>query len=239
MQRGWFRWTEADGLLFPTGIADDYRGGRIERIDPTSGKVEILYEAAGGRRLSAPNDLIFDSHGGFWFTDTGASTATEQVHGGLYYAKADGSEIREAVFPLTLPNGVGLSPNGSILYVALTTWRDLRAFKIETPGQIATQPGGLLPGNLITSFDGNRMLDSLAIEANGNICVTPFLNEPGVTVIAPDGKLVEHVPFPDIMTTNICFGGNDMQTAYVTQSATGKLLALDWPRPGLRLPHTP
>ncbi|MFI5317910.1 MAG: SMP-30/gluconolactonase/LRE family protein, partial [Myxococcota bacterium] len=50
-----------------------------------------------------------------------------------------------------------------------------------------------------------------------------------------DGSKLEHVPMPDPLTTNICFGGKDLRTAYVTLSATGKLVALPWPRAGLRL----
>jgi gluconolactonase len=57
----------------------------------------------------------------------------------------------------------------------------------------------------------------------------------GITVVAPDGRLLEHVAMPDLYTTNICFGGADLRTAYVTLSGTGKLIALDWPRPGLPL----
>ena len=59
----------------------------------------------------------------------------------------------------------------------------------------------------------------------------------GITVIAPSGEVLEHVPTMDPLTTNICFGGADLRTAYVTCSGTGQLVALDWPRPGLRLAH--
>jgi gluconolactonase len=59
----------------------------------------------------------------------------------------------------------------------------------------------------------------------------------GITVIAPSGEILEHVATGDPLTTNICFGGKDLRTAYVTCSGTGLLVALDWPRPGLRLVH--
>jgi gluconolactonase len=57
----------------------------------------------------------------------------------------------------------------------------------------------------------------------------------GITVVAPDGTLVEHVPTDDAFTTNIAFGGEDMRTAFVTLSGTGRLVSRRWPRPGLRL----
>ena len=235
---GGFSWTETATMLTPGGVADDYQGGRIERIDPESGTVEVLYESVDGHRLKGPNDLVFDNHGGFWFTDAGTSTDREQSHGGIYYAKADGSDIREVVYPVASPNGIGLSPDGNRLAIAMTTWREIREFTITAPGEITLSPGSLLPGRAVTNFTSNRLLDSLAIEANGNVCVARLLEDSGISVVAPDGRLVEHVPLPDLLTTNICFGGPDMTTAYVTQSGTGKLLALDWPRPGLKLRHS-
>lgn len=57
----------------------------------------------------------------------------------------------------------------------------------------------------------------------------------GISVISPSGELVDFVPMPDRMTTNICFGGPDLRTAYITLSLSGRLVAVDWPRPGLPL----
>ena len=71
------------------------------------------------------------------------------------------------------------------------------------------------------------------MEASGNICVATLITG-CVSVIAPDGRLVRQVAMPDPVTTNICFGGPDLRTAYVTLSGTGQLVALDWPEPGLR-----
>ncbi len=193
---GGFNWTETDTILSPSGRTTDYKGGRIERIDPDSGTVEVLYETVDGNRLSGPNDLVFDGHGGFWFTDAGTSTAREQTHGGVYYAMADGSDIREAAYPVDSPNGIGLSPDGSTFYIAMTTWREIRSFTISAPGEIASAQGSLIPGQAVTSVTSNRLLDSMGIEANGNICVARLLEDSGISVIAPDGTLVEHVPCP-------------------------------------------
>jgi gluconolactonase len=66
------------------------------------------------------------------------------------------------------------------------------------------------------------------------MCVATIING-GITAISPDGKKIDHVPLPDPLTTNVCFGGKDMRTAYATLSGTGKLVAIEWPRPGLRL----
>ena len=78
------------------------------------------------------------------------------------------------------------------------------------------------------------MLDSLAVEAGGNICVATLYNG-GVTVISADGTVLEHVPLPDAFTTNICFGGPDKRDGYITQSRSGRLVQRRWSRPGLGL----
>ena len=83
---------------------------------------------------------------------------------------------------------------------------------------------------------GFTWFDSLAVEANGNICVAT-LGESGISVVSPEGALVEFVPTPDFFTTNIAFGGPDMRTAWITLSESGRLAKTRWPRPGLRLAY--
>ena len=81
------------------------------------------------------------------------------------------------------------------------------------------------------------MFDSMALEAGGNVCVAT-IGSPGVagiTVLSPQGELVERVAMPDRSTTNICFGGVDLQTAFITQSRSGRLASKRWARPGLPL----
>ena len=69
-------------------------------------------------KLRGPNDLVFDAHGGFWFTDLGKVRTHDMDRGRVYYARADGSHIHEAAYPLFNPNGIGLSPDETELYVA-------------------------------------------------------------------------------------------------------------------------
>ena len=126
---GGFLWAEVDGMAAPGGQPPDYIGGRIQRVDLDTGQVDDLYTEYEGVGLRGPNDLVFDEHGGFYFTDLGKSREREIDRGAVYYAKADGSEIVRLVFPLDHPNGIALSPDGTRLYVAETitgriwTWR--------------------------------------------------------------------------------------------------------------------
>jgi gluconolactonase len=233
---GGFEWHEAGGLTLPGDQPADYTGGSIQAVDLASGRVETLYTECDGVPLRGPNDLVFDSTGGFWFTDHGKTRARDRDRTGVFYAKPDGSLIREAVFPMDAPNGIGLSPDERRLYVAETLVGRVWAFDIGQPGEIEGDPSQLLTRTLLAGLPGLQLLDSLAVDSAGNVCVATIVNG-GVTVISPDGQSIEHVPMPDPLTTNICFGGRDLRTAYVTLSGTGRLVSLEWPRPGLKLAY--
>jgi gluconolactonase len=91
-------------------------------------------------------------------------------------------------------------------------------------------------GELLAGLPDHQLLDSLAVDGEGNVCVGTLMNG-GITVVAPDGSGVEHLSVDDLLVTNIAFGGPDLRTAYVTASGTGRVLVAEWPRPGLRLHH--
>lgn len=232
---GGFQWHEDGDGLRPILQAADYSGGRIERVDLATGQVEVLYTHAGDVALRGPNDIVFDAHGGFWFTDLGKVRRHEQDRSRVFYARADGSEIREVIYPLFMANGIGLSPDDTRLYVAETPTGRVWQFEITAPGEIRRaawpSPHG---GTLLAGLTGYQNLDSLAVDGDGNVCVATLMNG-GITVISPDGQSVEHIPMPDVYTTNICFGGQDLRVAYITLSSSGRLVAMDWPRPGLPL----
>ncbi|WP_242181937.1 SMP-30/gluconolactonase/LRE family protein [Sphingomonas sp. CARO-RG-8B-R24-01] len=225
------------GLLIPHGQAADYSGGRIERIDLATGAVEILYRDGDfGCTLRGPNDIVFDAHGGFWFTDHGKTRPRERDVTGIFYARADGSHLEEVIFPSENPNGIGLSPDGKRLYAAETYTCRLMAFDVVAPGQIDPTAGLGGPGLPLYRPAGYKFFDSLGVEACGNICVAT-IGESGISVISPTGDLIDFVPTPDPFTTNICWGGPDLRTAYITLSGTGQLIRMDWPRPGLALAY--
>jgi gluconolactonase len=236
---GGFEYQEANGFLTPHGIANDYSGGRIERIDPQTGAVEVLYKSGDfDCVLRGPNDIVFDEHGGFWFTDHGKIDYAKRSHDivGIFYAKADGSHLEEVIFPSQNPNGVGLSPDGKTLYAAETYTCRLMKFNITEPGKVAPDAGPGGPGIPVYRPAGYKFFDSLAVEESGNICVAT-IGECGISVISPTGELVEFVGTDDIFTTNICFGGDDMMDAGLCLSASGRLVKTRWKRPGLKLEY--
>lgn len=235
---GGFEWhAHGDGTVTPGLQPADYAGGSIQRVDLATGDVTVLYHRSDRAPLKGPNDLVFDASGGFWFSDLGKRRARDMDHGAICYARIDGSGCREVIHPMNTPNGVGLSPDGRRLYVAETAPGRLWAFDVEAPGRIvrAADSPAAHGGTLVAGLPGYQMFDSLAVEADGRICVATLFNG-GITVVSPDGGAIEHVALPDRFTTNLCFGGPGMTTAYATLSSTGRVVALDWPRPGLR-PH--
>lgn len=223
------------GNFMGQGPSDDYAGGCIARVDPATGAREVLYREVNGRRLSAPNDLVFDRQGGFWFTDMGKRYATHRDHGGLYYALPDGSAVREVAYPILSANGVGLSPDERTVYVADCETARLFAFEIDAPGVIRRHAGHVPFGaRFVAGLPDLARFDSLAVEAGGNIAVATLVKG-CITVFAPDGRVVREVPMPDTHPTNLCFGGADMRTAWITLSGKGELAAMRWAEPGLRL----
>ena len=234
---GGFSWRTDDGFTRPTGESADYTGGCIQRVNLADGKVETLYTHCDGVPLHGPNDIVFDAHGGFWFTDFGKKFADRLLLGGLYYARADGSFIRRAAFPFMTPNGIGLSPDGKTLYAAETETSRLWSYPVLGPGELQLQP---FPspngGQLVHGLPGYQRFDSLALEESGNICVATLVRG-GISVFSPDGKLIEFHEAPEGYCTNICFGGPERRTAYITLSGYGQLFEAEWPRPGLRLQH--
>lgn len=238
-QNGGFEWLERqlpDGSTryFPGGQPADYIGGQIQRVT-LGGEVTTVYRECDGERLKGPNDLVFDAEGNFYFTDHGKNRQRDRDRTGVFYASPDGKFIREIVFPLEAPNGIGLSPDGKVLYVAETPTARVWAFPLSGPGEIAGRfVLATVPGAAPLNY---AMLDSLCVDGEGNVIVATLIHG-GVTSITPDGRDTRHTALPDVLTTNACFGGADLRTLYVTLSTLGQVVAFDaWPTRGLRLQY--
>ena len=225
------------GSRRPPGRPHDYTGGSIQRVDLGTGEVTTLYTHCDGVPINGPNDIAFDAQGDMWFTDHGKTYGRVMDTGAVYHAAADGSWIREAVFPVLTPNGVALSPDEKTLYVSETETGRLWRWTVPAGGQVLREPwpspnGGVLHGHA----KGYQRFDSMALEEEGNICVATLVTG-GITVFSPEGEKLEYWQGPEPYCTNICFGGADRKTAYITVSGRGLLIAAEWPRAGLPLPH--
>jgi gluconolactonase len=244
--------------------AASYEGGSVQALDLGSGKLETIYteceigtdmSGLGPRMprelplrssLRGPDDLVFDAAGGFWIADFGKSRPRDRDTTGVYYAHPDGSYIREKIFPLDGPNGIALSPAGDRLYVSLTFRRQLLYWELDGPGSIRPNPA-TIDGAYVLNAAMPGDLDSIKVDEQGNIHVltilrkkTPFCNG-GVTVVSPKGEILEFfeiaVPGKMVpMPSNICWGGPDRMTAYITCGASDMLVKVRTSIPGLR-PH--
>jgi gluconolactonase len=235
-----------------------YTGGSIQRVDLGTGHYETVYTQFTGlfdrapHPLRGPDDLVFDATGGFWFTDFGKSRPRERDVTGVYYAKADGSSIREAIFPLSAPNGLALSPDGRRLYVAETYDRTVRYWELEGPGQIAPTGRSLDHAHLLTaSIPGQGCPDSMKVDEEGNVYVATILPEGyvvasngGLTVISPQGEVLEYMEIArdgvyDPLPSNLCFAGPDRRTAFITLGGSGALVSCQMRVPGLKPAYAP
>jgi len=236
---GGFLWTDVGGVRLPMDLAThsneppDFGGGWIESVDLTTGEVTVLARSCGDRRLTGPNDLVFDEIGGLWFTDHGKLRPHDVDRGGLYYLPPGGT-IQEMAYPLLGPNGVGLSPDGRRVYIAETMTGRVWAWDLTGPGEIDRAAASLAVPHAGTCLVATPFtLDSLAVEEDGRIAIGGIGD--GIVVVTPDGQEVEVYPIPGDVTTNIAFGGSDQRRAVLTLSGSGRLAETTWPRPGLKL----
>lgn len=223
---GGFEWHNVNGLLYPGRAAADYTTGRIERVDLATGRFERLYDSFEGERLGGPNDLVFDRSGGFWFTDLGKRFARQRDHSGLYYARPDGSHLHKAVYPAVSFNGVGLSPDEKVVYCNDTDSGRLWAFDIESPGRLVPFVPGGPRGRVVGTVPSNALLDSLAVEENGNVCSATLIHKAGITVFLSVVECSRGTP----SRSRVVKSNADQRHASATSSSTSD--SLSSPSPG-------
>ena len=235
---GGFEWDISKDKKFMRPILQSktYKNGRIEKVNLKSGKFQTLYDSCNDIPLNGPNDIVFDKKGNFWFTDLGKVRDRTMDRGAIYWAKADGSKIKEVIHPFMTPNGIGLSPDEKTLYVAETEGGKLYSYQIIGEGEVKKMdfPSSVNGGILMNIEGGLKRFDSLAVEKNGYVCVGTLVDG-GISVISPSSGLVEFWSLDDPYITNICFGGDYFKTAFITASYQGILLKANWHREGLKL----
>ena len=210
-----------DGIRFPFALADGNDGGYVQRVDLETESAETVFTHCDDVRIGSLNDIVFDTTGWCYIVDT--------TNGTLYYADPVGGFIRVAEQTLEFPNGMGLSPDGTRLYVSETYSGRILVWDVVAPGVLANKTE-------LYNSNGAHHWDGLAIDGAGNICASN-LQHSGITVISSAGTMLARfvTPQPDTFVTNICFGGPDANIAYICSSGRGILYSITWPWPGLRL----
>jgi gluconolactonase len=232
-----------------------YAGGYIQRVHLDTKEVEMWCAPDSVKatdaespapRLSSPDDIVFDSTGGFWFTDWGNGTPRSREITGVYYV-SNGSRTPEEKIPYrSAPNGIGLSPAGDRLYVSETYNRWLVYWELTGPGEVKRNAQGGITTNILSGHIHKAgILDSVRLDEEGNVYVATMLPEGenpyipgGIAVVSPKGETLDYIELPkDIpepLPSSLCFGGPDRRTAFITCGGTGRILSCRMRIPGLR-----
>lgn len=209
----------------------------IQVIEPDGAFATVLTEI-DGIDLASPNDLALDPNGGIWFTDpvwakrdsAGNAAAVASPPGAVCWTDEEGTAVRAHVGTV-FPNGIVLSPDGDELYVGETGTGRILAFQILGRGVL---------GDPLVRWDlgPNGFPDGMAFDSTGRLLVAGT-GSGVITVCGPGGTVEDRIPMADVDVTNLCFGGPDGRTLYVTEAALGRVVSLPWDVPGLRLPVGP
>lgn len=222
---------EPNGMKFldaNTLLITDYKNG-LMRLDVASGKVTPYLERRNSERFKGVNDLIFDSAGNLYFTDQGQS-GLHDPSGRLYRLRPSG-QLDLLLANVPSPNGVALSPDERVLYLAVTRGNCVWRVPLLPDGSVAKV------GQFFTSH-GPSGPDGLAVDAEGRVLVA----NPGLGYVWVLNGRAEPVLVlrgaPGSSTTNLAFGGEGRRQLYVTDSTHGRILRAALDAPGLAL-HRP
>jgi gluconolactonase len=174
------------------------------------GKHHVLVKDYEGKLLNGPNDLWVRPDGAIYFTDPYYKRPywkrgeMEQDGQSVYFLSADRQSLRRVTDDLQQPNGIVGTPDGKTLYVA-----DIRAARTYA---YDIQADGTLDGKRLFCTSGS---DGMTLDQHGNLYLT---GGEGVTVFDSEGKKLGVIPVEERWTANVCFGGSDRQTLYITAS---------------------
>jgi gluconolactonase len=177
---------------------------RLIRADK-KGKIEVVAERWQGKRLNAPNDIVVRHDGHAWFTDPafgGQADTRELDFYGIYHLPAKGP-MELVAAPKGRPNGIALSPNGRILYVANSDEKTVRAWDVDRQGKATNERVA------VSAIEG--VPDGIRTDEKGNL----YVAAKGIAVYSPEGKLLTLIEIPET-PANCAFGDADYQTLFIT-----------------------
>ena len=208
-----------NGIVFdPTGrmFVADYVGHNVRTIDPHTRAISVL---AHGDRMNQPNDLALAPNGRLYASDPNWANGTGQI----WMIDPDGTVVRVAT-DMGTTNGIEVSPDGRFLYVNESVQRNLWAFDRAADGSLKGK-------RLLRRFEDHGF-DGMRCDVDGDLYIT----RPGkgtVVKVSPKGDVLREIDVLGEHPTNICFGGADGRTAYVTEAKTMRLVRFRVDRPGL------
>lgn len=193
----------------------DYPQHNVLRVDLRSREVTTV---AHDDRMNQPNDLAIAPDGTLYASDPNWSDSTGQ----LWRIDADGSTSRLAT-EMGTTNGIEVSPDGQRLYVNESVQRNIWVFNI-------TSQGNLEKKRLLKQFDDHGF-DGMRCDVDGNLYVTRY-GKGTVVKLSAQGEVLREIDVLGARPSNLCFGGQDGRTVYVTEVEHGRLVQFRVDRPG-------
>ena len=200
----------ANGLAFDKGgnlwaCADDKN--ELWKFAP-DGKVSVVLTNYSGRLFNGPNDLWFRPDGGLYFTDPYYQRSywkrgPKEMGEHVYFLPTGQAKAIRVIEDLKQPNGIIGTPDGKVLYVADIGARKTFKYRIAVDGSLSEKTLFCEMGS-----------DGLTIDSEGNV----YLTGKGVSVFEPGGNKIQQIDVPEGWTANVCFGGADQKTLFITAS---------------------
>jgi gluconolactonase len=188
------------------GLSFDRNGNLWACADKNISVVVTKYE---DKLLNGPNDLWISQNGGIYFTDPfyrrswWNHTVMPQDKQGVYYLRPDYKTVVRVADDLRQPNGIVGTPDGKTLYVADIGGKKTWKFSINKDGSLSDKTLFCEMGS-----------DGMTMDVKGNL----YLTGNGVTIFDKTGKQIGNIEVPESWTANVCFGGPDMKSLFITAS---------------------
>jgi sugar lactone lactonase YvrE len=203
---------DKEGMMYVA----DYVGHNVLRIDPRTKKITVF---AHNDKMNQPNDLAIAPDGTLYASDPNWGNSTGQ----LWRISRDGKTHLEAE-KMGTTNGIEVSPDGKTLYVNESVQRNVWAFDIGKDGSLSKK-------RLLKKFDDHGF-DGMRCDVDGNLYITRY-GKGTVAVLSPAGKVLREIDVLGKSPSNLCFGGPDGRTVYVTEVTKQRLVQFRVDRPGL------
>lgn len=199
----------ARGTIF----ACEMLGHRVVELDTDGQVLEVIADSYNGNRIDGPNDLVVDQQGGLYFSDSQfiAGGEKKQETPAVYYVDVKGN-ITRVIDDIAFPNGLGLSPDGSTLYVANTEGEHLLAYNVEDDATLSNKRN--FAAIELSGGSKESGADGVAVDRSGNVYVATTQGL-GVQVFNSEGEHLGNIPAPT-PTNNVSFGGEDGETLFIS-----------------------
>ena len=194
----------------------DYAGHNVLRVDPATKEVTVFAHESS---MSQPNDLAIGPDGVLWASDPAWGKGTGRI-----WRIDRAGKVTLAADEMGTTNGIEVSPDGSTLYVNESVQRNIWAFSIAKDGSLGDK-------RLVKQFEDHGF-DGMRCDVDGNLYVTRY-GKGTVVKLTPAGEILQEIDVLGARPSNLCFGGPDGRTVYVTEVEHQRLVQFRVDRPGL------